>query len=186
SDEAKMWAHLSEPPPRASELRPELPPAFDDAIARAMAKDPEHRFVVAGDLASAAGAALEERPAPSPARVVSSAPALRAAPVPFSRAAYRRALVLNAMTDSLSVVAAAVIIIAGLLFGALTLAVPLAVLVYAGGATRAFFDDDTAKRVLDRERAKRRKTLDKGTLDVKGLSAEIRDLVVRAYATRDR
>jgi hypothetical protein len=85
------------------------------------------------------------------------------------------------------VVAAAVIIIAGLLFGALALAVPLAVVVYAGGATRAFFDDDTAKRVLDRERAKRRKTLDRGgTLDVKGLSAEIRDLVVRAYATRDR
>jgi Protein kinase domain len=185
SDEAKMWAHLSEPPPRASELRPELPRPLDDAIARAMAKDPEHRFVVAGDLAAAAATALETPPAPS--LVVTGAPPLRAAPVPYSRAAYRRALVLNAMTDSLSVVAAAVIIIAGLLFGALALAVPLAVVVYAGGATRAFFDDDTAKRVLDSERAKRRKTLDKGgTLDVKGLSAEIRDLVVRAYATRDR
>jgi hypothetical protein len=187
SEEAKMWAHLSEPPPRASELRPDLPRELDGTIIRAMAKDPEHRFAVAGDLAAAAAAALEERPAPVPAPVVSSAPPLRAAPVPFSRAAYRRALVLNAMTDSLSVVAAAVIIIAGLLFGALALAVPLAVVVYAGGATRAFFDDDTAKRVLDRERAKRRKTLDRGgTLDVKGLSAEIRDLVIRAYATRDR
>ena len=83
--------------------------------------------------------------------------------MPYSRSAYRRALVLNAMTDSLSVVAAAVILIAGLLFGALTLAVPLALIVYAGGATRAFFDDDTGRRVLDHERAKRRKALDRGT-----------------------
>ena len=134
SDEAKMWAHISEPPPRPSESRPELPDALDEVIARAMAKDRDRRFVSAGDLAAAATAALEVRPArvtPSPPP---SAPPLRAAPVPYSRSAYRRALVLNAMTDSLSVVAAAVILIAGLLFGALTLAVPLALIVYAGGA----------------------------------------------------
>src|SRR4051794_35716011 len=83
SEEAKMWAHLSEPPPRASELRPDLPRELDGTIIRAMAKDPEHRFAVAGDLAAAAAAALEERPAPVPAPVVSSAPPLRAAPVPF-------------------------------------------------------------------------------------------------------
>jgi serine/threonine protein kinase len=84
SDEAKMWAHLSEPPPRASELRPELPRMLDDVVARALAKDPDQRFVTAGDLAAVAASALEKRPAParSPAPV-RSAPPLRAAPVPY-------------------------------------------------------------------------------------------------------
>jgi hypothetical protein len=151
-----------------------------------MAKDPDQRFVTAGDLAAVAAKALEKRPTPAPPPV-SSAPPLRAAPVPYSRAAYRRALVLNAMTDSVSVVAAAVIIIAGLLFGALALAVPLAVVVYAGGAVRAFFDEDNAKGVLERERAKRRKVLDRGSkVDVGALSQDMRELVERAYVTRDR
>jgi hypothetical protein len=187
SDEAKMWAHLSEPPPRASEVRPELPRALDAVIAQAMAKDPDQRYAAAGEFAATAAAALEKRLAPVPPAPVSSAPPLRAPPVPYSRTAYRRALVLNAMIDSVSVVAAALIVIAGLLFGALALAVPLAIVVYAGGVTRAFFDEDNAKRVLAHERAKRRKTLDRGgAIKLGALSDDIRDLLVRAYATRDR
>ena len=56
-DEARLWAHLSEPPPKPSDLVPELPAAFDDVIARALAKDPEERYPSAGDLGRAATAA---------------------------------------------------------------------------------------------------------------------------------
>jgi hypothetical protein len=59
SDEAKMWAHLSEPPPRASELRPGLPPALDDVIRRAMSKAPDDRYRTAGELAGDAASAIE-------------------------------------------------------------------------------------------------------------------------------
>jgi DNA-binding beta-propeller fold protein YncE len=54
---AKVWAQLSAPPPVPSELRPELPRAFDAVVARAMAKDPERRYPSAGDLGRAARAA---------------------------------------------------------------------------------------------------------------------------------
>ena len=51
-------AHHTSPPPLPSAHRPDLPPGLDVAIARGLAKDPEERFPVAGDLASAARAAL--------------------------------------------------------------------------------------------------------------------------------
>jgi hypothetical protein len=56
-DEAKLWAHLSERPPRVSDAAPDVPKAFDDVIARALAKAPEQRFQSAGDLGRAAAAA---------------------------------------------------------------------------------------------------------------------------------
>ena len=57
-EEATLWAHLNEPPPRARALRPELPRALDDVIARAMAKQPSDRFPTAGELGRAALAAV--------------------------------------------------------------------------------------------------------------------------------
>ena len=61
--------------------------------------------------------------------------------------------------------------IAGLIFGALGLAVPLALVVYAGGAARAYFDQDRggAPPVAD-----------------DGLSDDVRALVVRAHDIRAR
>src|SRR6478735_5037747 len=60
-DEARLWAHLSEPPPKPSQLVPDLPEAFDFVIERALAKDPDERYPSAGDLGRAALAAAANR-----------------------------------------------------------------------------------------------------------------------------
>lgn len=52
-DMAKMYAHITEPPPLVSDTRPDLP-ELDGVVERAMAKDPADRFQSAGDLARAA------------------------------------------------------------------------------------------------------------------------------------
>jgi DNA-binding CsgD family transcriptional regulator len=64
---AKLWAHLSDPPPAASELVPAVPPALSALVGRAMAKDPDDRFASAGELGSAAVAEASETNAPTKA-----------------------------------------------------------------------------------------------------------------------
>jgi eukaryotic-like serine/threonine-protein kinase len=68
---AMAAAHLSQPPPRVTELAPALPGAIDAVVAKAMAKDPNQRYQTAGEFATAAARALDEstvevrtRPAP--------------------------------------------------------------------------------------------------------------------------
>ncbi|MEA2466909.1 MAG: hypothetical protein QOJ57_1035 [Thermoleophilaceae bacterium] len=65
SNVAKMFAHISEAPPRASDLVEGINPALDDVIARALSKDPGERHPSAGDLGRAALAAATNRRAPS-------------------------------------------------------------------------------------------------------------------------
>jgi serine/threonine protein kinase len=57
SELSVVFAHLNEPPPQISELRPELPAAFDQVFAVALAKAPEDRYGTCGELVEAARAA---------------------------------------------------------------------------------------------------------------------------------
>jgi serine/threonine-protein kinase len=68
SEVALIYAHLLEAPPSARALRPELPPAIDGVIAKAMAKSPADRYATARELATAVRGALTQ-PAGTPAPV---------------------------------------------------------------------------------------------------------------------
>ena len=46
-----LYAHLSEPPPRLTSRRQDLPAAVDDVLLRAMAKTPEDRYLTCGEFA---------------------------------------------------------------------------------------------------------------------------------------
>jgi serine/threonine-protein kinase len=61
---AVMSAHLTQPPPRVTEIAPWLPPQIDWVIAKAMAKDPAQRFSSARELAEAASQAIYGTTAP--------------------------------------------------------------------------------------------------------------------------
>ena len=61
SDLATVFAHLNEPPPQITEVRPELPAELDAVFATALAKDPDARYESCGELVAAARAALQGR-----------------------------------------------------------------------------------------------------------------------------
>jgi len=50
TDVAVVFAHLKDPPPSLSALRPDLPAELDLVLARGMAKDPDDRYRTAGEL----------------------------------------------------------------------------------------------------------------------------------------
>jgi serine/threonine-protein kinase len=54
TEHATLHAHLVDPPPSVTRLRPDLPHAFDSVVATAMAKAPDDRFQSCGELAHAA------------------------------------------------------------------------------------------------------------------------------------
>jgi len=68
SELSVVFAHLNEPPPRLSDFRPELPRAFDDVFATALAKSPGERYGTCGELVAAARAALRGEGSARPGR----------------------------------------------------------------------------------------------------------------------
>jgi serine/threonine protein kinase len=77
---AVMAAHLSEPPPRVTAKRPDLPSEIDDVIQRGMAKPKEERYARCLDLVDAARLALGPA-APAPP-VAPQVPGPAPAPAP--------------------------------------------------------------------------------------------------------
>ena len=81
ADVAVMWAHMNEPPPSVSNLRPGVPTAIDDVILRALAKSPDDRYSSCSEMVAAAAASLAGA-AQSVAAHTRPSPAVVAAPVP--------------------------------------------------------------------------------------------------------
>ncbi len=87
TEHAVLHAHLVDPPPSVSRVRPELPLAFDGVIATAMAKDPTTGTARAGSSpvqretprAEGQGASTVGQP-PAPAETVASTPAAPSPP----------------------------------------------------------------------------------------------------------
>ncbi len=79
TEERALLAHLTEPPPRLSEMRTDIPAAMDEVMARGMAKDPEDRPASAGELMLQARRALGAAPAESTAPASTDATRLRPA-----------------------------------------------------------------------------------------------------------
>jgi hypothetical protein len=59
ADMAKLFAHVSHPPPRPSDMASGLPAALDEVVLRALAKQPPDRYQSAGDLGRAAMAVAQ-------------------------------------------------------------------------------------------------------------------------------
>ncbi len=57
-----LWAHMSTAPPSLCAVRPDLPPAVDDAIAGAMAKDPADRPATCAEFVAGLRASLTALP----------------------------------------------------------------------------------------------------------------------------
>src|SRR5262245_15796708 len=88
TDVAVMFAHITEPPPAVTKVRPDLPEALDAVIAKAMAKSATERYATCREMIEAAraalggksvapadsGEALVEEPAPAAAAVTSNLP----------------------------------------------------------------------------------------------------------------
>ena len=62
SELALVFAHLNDPPPAVTDLRPELPEALDVVVATALAKEPGDRYASCGELAATTQAALAGKP----------------------------------------------------------------------------------------------------------------------------
>ena len=121
TEEGKLWAHFSEPPPKPSARLPQLGTRFDAIVARAMSKRPADRYATAGELGAAVLAAV-------------------ARPTPTHSPRVRRDALVAALTDPFNVVLFGVLLVAGALLGTVRLMVGLALVVYAAAVWRTYQD----------------------------------------------
>jgi serine/threonine protein kinase len=158
TEEAKLWAHLSEPPPRASERRPGLPLAVDAVLTRAMAKDPALRHATAGefaaDIVAAVAAPPRKRPAPAArvaaARARESAVAARSAPAAPPAADPRRAYLVEALREPFNLAILGALVVVGVMLGTPLLMAVLALVVYGAAVARSYLDPDMRRRAAAR------------------------------------
>jgi serine/threonine-protein kinase len=68
-EEQVLYAHIQDPIPKLSQVRPDLPKAIDGVIEKALAKKPEERYASCGELVAAAREALPGEAVPAPAPV---------------------------------------------------------------------------------------------------------------------
>ena len=101
SDMTRIYAHLQDEPPSASERRPGVPQALDAVVLRALAKEPDVRWQSCGELAEAARSAL--------AGTAPGAPATS----PPARRRPRAALVAAGFAVALAAIAAGVVAFTG-------------------------------------------------------------------------
>jgi serine/threonine protein kinase len=66
-EEQVLYAHIQDPIPKLSQVRPDLPEAIGGVIEKALAKKPEERYAGCGELVNAARDALPVEAAPAPA-----------------------------------------------------------------------------------------------------------------------
>jgi serine/threonine protein kinase len=144
TEEGKLWAHFSEPPPLPSARVPALGSAFDAIVTRAMSKRPQDRYARAGEVGAAmlAAASAPAAPRTSPVRARRSVPAPR----------IRRDLLLAALTDPFNVVLLCALLVVGALLGTVALMAALGALVYVAGVVRSYRDPETAERLRDGSR----------------------------------
>jgi serine/threonine-protein kinase len=127
--EAKLWAHMSEPPPLVSSVAPDVPSAIDEVVGRAMAKEPSNRFGSAGEMAQALAVAVDpdvsvhaERPATG----------------------WRGSRIAAAMIAPFSLAILASTVIAAAILDLLPLGALAAIVAYAAAVVVALREDDRA------------------------------------------
>jgi serine/threonine protein kinase len=113
---AVLNAHINDPPPAVSTLRPDLPKGIDGVIVTAMAKHRDVRFATAGELAGALRTALggEAMPADDATRVAPTGRLDSAPTVAVAQPRRRRRWIAAAAVLALLAVAAALIAVLAL------------------------------------------------------------------------
>ena len=112
SDHAVLFSHLSDPPPRVTDRRPELPAELDDVVARGLAKDPGERQTSGSELVEQAERAITTGERPVTTRIAATAETAARAPSPERRHGMWKLLLALAAAAAIGA-AIAVAIVAG-------------------------------------------------------------------------